>query len=45
MCSEIFNLSITAERVLYMNDGALSHFSRAEGDVLSNTYHDRWMDG
>jgi hypothetical protein len=26
-----------------MHDGASAHFSRAVRDVLSNTYHDRWI--
>jgi hypothetical protein len=26
-----------------MHDGAMAHFSRAVGDVLSNTYHDQWI--
>jgi hypothetical protein len=30
-----------AERILYFQDDALAHFSRAALDVLSNTYHDR----
>jgi hypothetical protein len=27
----------------YMHDGAPAPFSRAKRDVLSNTYHDRWI--
>jgi hypothetical protein len=27
----------------YMHDGAPAHFSRPRRDVLSNTYHDRWI--
>jgi hypothetical protein len=30
-------------RMWYMHDGAPAHFSRAVRDVLSNTYHDRWI--
>jgi hypothetical protein len=26
-----------------MHDGAQAHVSRAVRDVLSNTYHDRWI--
>jgi hypothetical protein len=26
-----------------MHSGAPAHFSRAVGDVLSNTYYDQWM--
>jgi hypothetical protein len=26
-----------------MHDGAPAHFNRAVRDVLSNTYHDRWI--
>jgi hypothetical protein len=29
MCSETFNLTVTAERILHIHDGALAHFSRA----------------
>jgi hypothetical protein len=30
-------------RMWYLHDGAPAHFSRAVRDVLSNTYHDRWI--
>jgi hypothetical protein len=30
-------------RMWYMHDGAPAHFSRAVRDVLSNTYHDRYI--
>jgi hypothetical protein len=30
-------------RMWYMHDGAPAHFSRAGRDVLSNTYHNRWI--
>jgi hypothetical protein len=28
---------------MYMYEGAAEHISRAVRDVLSNTYHDRWI--
>jgi hypothetical protein len=40
MLTETFNLWIVAGR---MYDGVPTHFSRAVGDVLSNTYHERWI--
>jgi hypothetical protein len=40
MCPETFNLLVTAERT---HEGTPAHFSRAVRDVLSNTYHDRWI--
>jgi hypothetical protein len=43
MCTEIFNLWVIAEIILYMHDGAQVHFSRAVRDVLNNTCHDRWI--
>jgi hypothetical protein len=43
MCPEIINFQITAERMLYMHDGAPAHFSRAMRDVLNNTDHDGWI--
>jgi hypothetical protein len=30
-------------RMWYMHDGAQAHFSHVMRDVLSNTYHDRWI--
>jgi hypothetical protein len=36
MYSEIFNLWIIAERILYMCDGVPGHFNRAMRDVLNN---------
>jgi hypothetical protein len=41
MYPETFNLRVTAERIL---DGAPAHCSRAARNVLSYTYHDRWID-
>jgi hypothetical protein len=40
MCPETFDLWVIAE---WMHDGAPAHFSHAVRDVLSNTYHNRWI--
>jgi hypothetical protein len=42
-CPETFNLRATAERILYMHDGAPAHFSRTVLGVLNNTCHDGWI--
>jgi hypothetical protein len=40
MFTETFNLWILAG---IMHDGVATHSSRAVGDVLSDTHHERWM--
>jgi hypothetical protein len=40
MCPETFNLWVIAER---LHVCAPAYFSRAVRDVLSDTYHDRWI--
>jgi hypothetical protein len=34
---------VVRARMWYMHDDAPARLSRAVGDVISNTYHDRWI--
>jgi hypothetical protein len=43
MCSEIFTLLVTAERILHVLGGVLARFSSTVIDVLNNNYHGRWI--
>jgi hypothetical protein len=42
MCQKTFKLSVVAEIILYVLNGAAAHICRAMQHVLSNIYHDYW---